>query len=176
MSVGSSNLTGIPTRVAPPPVKQVQSNNQQNTQVNQSARQAAISQANAPTNPAVAVAVSTAVSAPGSPAIANAGGTTTPSGSRPQAVAQAGSAPQASAQAQSAAMSAFAPFLALAGAAALGTNKSKVSKMSGDDKENTGDVEVATETEMQPDALQESDQEQGAGEITEAGSTSGPST
>ena len=175
MSVGSSNLTGIPNRVAPPPVKQTQSANQQNTQVNQSARQAAISQANTPTNPRAAVAVSTAVSAPGSPAITNAGGTTAPSGSRP-AAAQTGSIAQANTQAQSVAMSAFAPFLALAGAAALGATKTKISRVSGDEKEDTGDVELETEAELQPDALQESDQEQGAGEITEAGSTSGPST
>ena len=69
-----------------------------------------------------------------------------------------------------------ATFMAATGAIAVVTNRRKASDISGDAKEGEGGVELETESEAQPDALVDAEQEMGAGEITQAGQTSGPST
>ena len=132
MSVGP-NPSGITPKVAPTPVRAVQSN------PGQSANAGPANKANP--NPA-------SLRAQGN------------QGNFAQAIANA-----------------FNPaFMIATGAIAAVTNRKKASDVSGDAKEGEGQVGLETEAEAQPDALQESDQEQGAGEITEAGTMSGPAT
>ena len=71
-------------------------------------------------------------------------------------------------------MAANPALLALLGAAALGTTKGRIFSTSGGLKDLG--IELETESERQPDALLETNQEEGAGEINEATSISGPST
>ncbi|MBI3590346.1 MAG: hypothetical protein HY094_03075 [Candidatus Melainabacteria bacterium] len=171
MSVGGSpNLTGL-QRIAPPPAKVTQAN--QSNQSNQSARQAALGQANAPANSAPpAQAASTAVSLPGAPAAISTGGTTTPG----PAVRTAAPAPQAASQVASAVANAFsANFMAATGAVAAMSGGKKASDVTGDKSEGQGDVGLETESELQPDALQESGTEQAA-DIGAATQTGGPAT
>ena len=152
-----------------------QSRNQANSN-QQSARSAALAASNANTNvrgnaPATAISVGGLAA----PITGPVGGTTTPV-SLGSIRAQAPTTNAMSQQAMAVA-NAFSPaFMAATGAVAVVSNRRKASEVSGDAKEGEGSVELETEAEAQPDALQESDQEQGAGEITEAGSTSGPST
>ena len=170
------NQSGLAPKVAPPP-RQVQAKEQANqaNQNAQSARQAALANAtaNAPANTAPRAQAATV--AAGTLGSAPTGGTTAlgPAvriGAPTPAQTQAGPVAMAMANA-------FSPaFMAATGAVAVVANRKKASDVSGDSKEGDGLVELETEAEAQPDALQETNQEQGAGEITEAGSTSGPST
>ncbi|MBI2995180.1 MAG: hypothetical protein HYY52_00510 [Candidatus Melainabacteria bacterium] len=176
MSVGNPSLTGIPKQ-ATPVVKQVAQNNQANN--NTSARQAAIANATRPsTGPAVPAQTMTtpAVVLPGAPAIARAGGTTTP-GTR--GVAQAQAAPtqgQAGTVAAAMAMAASPALLAAMGAAAL-TSKGKVFSISGDAEQDVGNVGLGTESEEQVDALVEVDAAEASAEgLSAANSTGQPAT
>ncbi|OGI20164.1 MAG: hypothetical protein A3B68_01060 [Candidatus Melainabacteria bacterium RIFCSPHIGHO2_02_FULL_34_12] len=171
MSVGNSSLTGIPKAQTPPPVTKVAPQGQQN-QSAATARSAALANTNAST---VAPAVATAVAVSGTGVAAPTGGTTAPAGRGP-AVAAGGNQIVQTATAMAQAAMANPAVLAAMFGAAVNTTRTRAVKSSGDVKEDSGDVELETESEMQPDALQDSDQEQGAGEITQAGSTSGPST
>ena len=172
------NQSGLAPKVAPPP-RQVQAKEQTNqaNQNAQSARQAALANAtanaNAPANTAPRAQAATV--AAGTLGSAPTGGTTAlgPAvriGAPTPAQTQAGPVAMAMANAFN------ANFMAATGAVAVVANRKKASDVSGDSKEGEGLVELETEAEAQPDALQETNQEQGAGEITEAGSTSGPST
>lgn len=171
MSIGA-NPSGIAPRVAPPPVKQVQAN--QNSQANQSARQAAMAQANANSAPAPALAASTAVSMPGSAPAVSTGGTTAPA-SAPRAAAPQAASVMAAAMSM-AAMSNPAALGALFAAAAT-SKGSKASDISGKDDS----VDRAKETEADEKnmlALKDSNSETGneAGDISGANSAGGPST
>lgn len=170
------NQSGLAPKVAPTPPRQVQANKDNAGNQSQSARQAALANATAnPNAPLAAPRAAAAAIATGTIGALPAGGTTAPGpavriGAPAPAQVQAG--PVAAALAN-----AFSPaFMAATGAIAVVANKRKASDVSGDAKEGDGLVELETEAEAQPDALQETNQEQGAGEITEAGSTSGPST
>ena len=170
MAVNNSNLTGIPTRVAPPPNRANPATTPNPTP--NTARATAL--ANSPTPPPLAAP--TAVTTPGAPAAAAIGGTTAPAGRAFTAVPTAPAQAQIGNIAAAMAMATSPALLAAMGAIAITTSSTRIKKTSGDAKEDSGDVELETESEVQPDALQEADQEQGAGEITEAGSTSGPAT
>ena len=172
MSVGSSNLTGIPQRVAPPPVKATQAA-EQNNQANTSAKAALLVGANAPTAP-VAPVVAAAAAVSGAPAPAPGGLTTTGRGSAQGNIAPTNLQPGTAAAAM--AMASAPALLAAMGAQAITANRGRVKSVSGDAKEDSGDVALETQSEGQVDALQDSNQEQGAGEINEAGTTSGPAT
>lgn len=167
MSVGNSNLTGLAPRI------QVQ----KPAQANQANRSDSSPRANAlaNTNANSQAPAAPAVSTPGSPVAAAIGGTTAPAG-RSAASAQSASPAQSQlgSLAAAAAMASSPALMASLGAAALTTNRGKVSSMSGDAGEEVGDVDRA-ESEEQADALQEADTEQGSGEINAAGSASGPS-
>ena len=169
MSVGNLGNTGINQKVAATQA------NKQNTTANQnaSARNAALAKANAPANTAAPV-VTTAVAAPGAPAAAAIGVTTAPAARGFTAAPQAPAAVQAQAMAQAALLNP-AVLAALFGAS-VATTKTKATRGIGDAKEDSGNVEVETQSEAQPDALVDSNQEMGAGEITEASSMSGPAT
>lgn len=169
MSVGNPNLTGIPPRVAPPPVRG--GHNPANP-ATQSARQMAMNKATANT-PAPLPAVPTGVTAPGVTSAPAVGGTTAPTqGAR--TAQPVNILAQTALQMAQAAMATPALLGQLAGVA-FGTARTRVQAISGDDNDLTGDVD-RTESEEQPDALQETDQEQGSGEINEANTTNGPST
>lgn len=169
MSVGNAGLTGLQRQATPPPKQAVQTT-QGSQAANQGPRAAAFAQA---TNPTLAPAP--AVATPGAPVAPAVGGTTAPAGRTAAAPATQAQAPNFAATLAAATMANPAVLTALAGIA-ITTNRSRVSSISGDAKEDMGDVGLTTEAEDQPDALQEAGQEQGAGEITEAGSASGPAT
>lgn len=174
MDLGASNLTN--TRFSAPPTRVNQANqSNQSNQTSQSARQAALSQAtaNIPV-PAQAVA---SVAVPGSAPQASGGGTTAPTqaGVRSSGVQTLGQQVTTAAMAMANAFS--ATFMAATGAIVMGANKKKASDISGDSKEGEGNVELETESEGQLDALAgDSNQEDGAGEVTQAGKSNGPST
>ena len=175
MDLGASNLTNISTKLAPPPTTRVNQSSQQGNQNAQTARQAALSQATA--NTPAAPAVANAVAAPGSAPQTSAGGTTTPSQSGARfSGAQTASQTATGTVAMAMANAFSATFMAATGAIAMVSNRKRVSDVSGDAKEGDGTVEAETESEAQPDALVDAEQEMGAGEITQAGQTSGPST
>ena len=165
MSVGA-NPTGIAPKIAPPPPK-VQAPNTSTDGPRANAMRNATAPANA-SAPTAVVATAAPVSAP-------VGGTTSPAPAGPGTQTQA-AAPRAQVAAQAIGTAfQFPGALAAMGMIAAVVTKTRKAGM-GDAQEDSGDVDLETESEIQPDALQEADQEQGAGEITEAGSMSGPAT
>lgn len=156
-------------------MRQNQNNLNQASRTNSSVRQAALGQATA--NTVGPAPVTTAVSAPGSAPAPAVGGTTAPS--------QAGgriAAPQApTAQAATMAAAAMANPAALGALAgiAFSSNRTRVNSISGNAKEDSGDVKVETEAEAKGElATKDTDSATGneSGDISGANSASGPST
>ena len=178
MSVGA-NPAGITPKVAQQ-IAQVQANRNQGNQANgpnAAAKGPTLTNVNSPAS-APPPAVFTPAVTPGAPAAPAVGGTTSP-GAKGSIAAPAAPAAQAQAGNMAAAMSVFAPFLAMAGAAAITTNKTKVSSISGDSSKESGNVEVETKAEAEGHlATKDTKSATGneAGDISGANSTSGPST
>lgn len=161
MSVGA-NPTGIPPKVAQQ-VAAIQANraNQQANQANNTARTANAPRTNPLTNTA-APAPAVAASAPSAPAAARGG--TTPATAPNTAQTLAAMAPA----------TAFPGALAALGAIAV-TTKGGRARGAGDAAQESGDVGVETQSEIQPDALQQSETEQ-ATDVGAATNMSGPAT
>ena len=162
MGVGTN--TGISAKVAQQ-ISQINKTNPNQTN-QQSAGQRNVALNNSPAQ------VPTAVSAPGAPVAAPVGGTTVPAGGI--AARTAPTAPTVPpAAAFPGAMIAANPALA---AIAVTSSGKKTSDVSGDKSEGEGSVMgVNEESENQMDALQNTDQEQGAGEINQPGGATAPS-
>ena len=176
MSVGA-NPSGITPRVAQVP--QATRNAQANQAANQAQANASARSAQAPNaNVNAPILTSTVVVAQASPQAAPASGLPTAPAARGFNAAQAMTrtpVAQTAAAMAAAAMMNPAVLGALQGIAVVATRTK--AKSTGDAKEEAGDVEVETESEIQPDALQDSNQgEQGAGEINASGGATGPST
>lgn len=157
-------------------MRQNQNNLNQASRTNSSVRQAALGQATANTiGPAP---VTTAVSAPGSAPAPAVGGTTAPSQAGGRIAAPQAQTAQTVAVAAQAAMANPAVLGALAGVA-FSSNRTRVNSISGDAKEDSGDVKVETEAEAKGElATKDTDSATGneSGDISGANSASGPST
>ena len=166
--------------VAPNTAQQIQAirqNQNHGNRANSSVRQAALGQATA--NSAGPAPVTTAVSAPGSAPASAVGGTTASAQSGGRVAALASQAPTAQAATMAAAAMANPAALGALAGMAFGSNRTKVSSISGDAKEDSGDVKVETEAEAKGDlATKDTDSATGneSGDISGANSASGPST
>ena len=176
MGVNSTGLNQTPKQINQ--VNRAQAAQaKENTASQATARTAALANANALGNaPASTPVVTVATVAPGVAAASTTGGTTAPAG-RVNITATAPRAANVAAQVALATGGVFQAFQSLA-SIAVATNRTKVSSISGDDKENTGDVKKTESEEKNQLALKDANSETGndSGDISGANSASGPST